>query len=75
MKGITFAFLGVALTGTAVNAQEAAQPRDQYRVAKIGYSGSVSSDGRFLTYVDEYAVRGRVEDHIFVLDRRTGERR
>jgi len=52
------------------------QPRPvskTYKVAEIGYSGSISDDGRVLVYGDSGVETP--EDHVFVLDRRTGEKR
>jgi len=52
------------------------QPRSDsknYKIAEIGYSASISQDGQILVYADsdgEFA-----EDHVFVLDRRTGQKR
>ena len=45
------------------------------KVADIGYSYSISSDGRFLVYEDGYVSEKGAEDHVFVLDLKTRERR
>ena len=45
------------------------------KVTDIGYSYSISSDGRFLVYEDGYVSEKGAEDHVFVLDLKTRERR
>ena len=45
------------------------------KVTDIGYSRSISSDGRFLIYVDGYVSKKGVDDHVYVLDLKTRERR
>ncbi len=45
------------------------------KVTDIGYSYSISSDGRFLVYEDLYVSEKGAEDHVFVLDLKTRERR
>lgn len=44
-----------------------------YKIAEIGYSASISQDGQILVYAD--FDRETAEDHVFLLDRRSGERR
>ena len=75
-KEIRFVFLAVALAVAAVRAQEPSKrvPR-HYKVADVGYSGSVSPDGQFLAYVDGIVWKGAAEDHVFVLDLKTGQHR
>ena len=58
---------------TSVSCQNWSSPiAKNYRLAEVGYSASISFDGRILVYAD--SGEGTTNDHVFVLDRRTGQK-
>lgn len=72
MKRSLFVIILMCLAVSAVTAQGPAKVAPKhYKVAEIGYSGSISRDGRFLAYAEE--VDG--DEQVFLQDLRTGDRR
>lgn len=64
------AFWSLAVSPAMVQDPAKVVPK-HYQVAEIGYSGSISRDGRLLAYAEE--VYG--DEQVFVQDLRTGDRR
>lgn len=75
MKRTLFLMVLSCLAVSLVTAQKPAKVTPKkYRVAEFyGYSGSISSDGRYLAYIA--LDMGVSEDHLFVLDLQTKQRR
>jgi len=74
--GMLFVLLAVGFAVLFVKTQKPAnQNLGSFKVGEVSGDilGSISPDGRFLSYMDK--VEGKTEDEVFVLDFKTGERR
>ncbi len=72
MKRAFFLMVLMCLAVLLESAQKAAQVTPKrYRVAEVGGAGSISLDGRYTYYIDEFDG----DDHVFVRDLKTEESR